>query len=421
MTVVTPVDVNAYHQILLDVGYDLTETEFLVNSFHKGFPFCYEGEQQVKMTSPNLKLNIGSHVELWNKVMKEVKLKRYAEPYKVVPFEYYIQSPIGLVPKDNGKDTRLIFHLSYPRGKGTSVNANIPKTKCMVTYPDFSDAIRICIEIGVSCKLGKSDMRSAFRNLGMRLMDFPWLIMKARSPLDNQWYYFIDKCLRFGSSISCAHFQRFSNSIAFVMKIRTGCKPVNYLDVYLFAALRRLWCNQLIQSFLELCEKVRFPVSLEKTEWAQGIVIFLGLLIDAARQVVCIPMDKIVKARELIAEVLQKKKVTIKTLQKVCGYLNFLCRCVVPGRAFTRRLYYFTSNKQTSSNGKVLQGYHHIRVNKEMREDLVMWQTFIAHPSIFCRPFLDFSRVLEAESIRFYMDASRNYSLGMGGICEQSW
>ena len=291
----------------------------------------------------------------------------------------------------------------------------------MVTYPDFSDVIRICIEIGVSCKLGKSDMRSAFRNLGMRLMDFPSLIMKARIPLDNQWYYFIDKCLPFGSSISCAHFQRFSNSIAFVMKIQTGCKPVNYLDDYLFAALRRLWCNQLIQSFLELCEKVRFPVSLEKTEWAQGIVIFLGLLIDAARQVVCIPINKIVKARELIAEVLQKKKVTIKTLQKVCGYLNFLCRCVVLGRAFTRRLYYFTSNKQTSSNGKVLQGYHHVRVNKEMREDLVMWQTFIAHPSIFCRPFLDFSRVLEAESIRFYMDASGNYSLGMGGICEQSW
>ena len=47
--------------------------------------------------------------------MKEVKLKRFAGPFESSPFEDFIQSPVGLVPKDNGKDTRLIFHLSYPR------------------------------------------------------------------------------------------------------------------------------------------------------------------------------------------------------------------------------------------------------------------------------------------------------------------
>ena len=31
--------------------------------------------------------------------MKEVKVKRLAGPYEEVPFENYIQSPIGLVPK----------------------------------------------------------------------------------------------------------------------------------------------------------------------------------------------------------------------------------------------------------------------------------------------------------------------------------
>ena len=35
--------------------------------------------------------------------MKEVEAKHYAGPFKTIPFENFIQSPIGLVPKDNGK------------------------------------------------------------------------------------------------------------------------------------------------------------------------------------------------------------------------------------------------------------------------------------------------------------------------------
>ena len=48
---------------------------------------------------------------------------------KKPPFEHFIQSPISLVPKDNGAKTRLIFHLSHPRsGKYRSVNAGIPQS-----------------------------------------------------------------------------------------------------------------------------------------------------------------------------------------------------------------------------------------------------------------------------------------------------
>ena len=57
------------------------------------------------------------------------------------PFESYIQSPIGLVPKDGNK-TRLIFHLSYP-WNGDLVNSGIPPEFCTVRYPDFESAIRL--------------------------------------------------------------------------------------------------------------------------------------------------------------------------------------------------------------------------------------------------------------------------------------
>ena len=54
-----------------------------------------------------------------------------------------------------------------------------------------------------------------------------------------------------------------------------------------------------------------------------------------------------------------------------------------------------------------------------MRADLNMWLTFLNHPAVFCRPFLDFSEVLIADEIDFYSDASGK--IGFGAICGAAW
>ena len=171
--------------------------------------------------------------------MKEVQEKHYAGPFERIPYEYYIQSPIGLVPKDGRSSTHLIFYLSYPRSKGTSVNAQTPKDMCSVKYPDFAAAIKRCLEEGRFCFIAKSDMKSAFRNLGIKPEQFGYLVMVAQSPLDNKWYFFIDKCLAFEVSISCLHFQCFSNSIAHILQHRTKRHPVNYMDDFFFIAIMK--------------------------------------------------------------------------------------------------------------------------------------------------------------------------------------
>ena len=128
----TPVNITVLEQLLKESNYDEMESEFLLDGFKNGFSIGYQGLEDVKITAPNLKFReVGHRVTLWNKVMKEVKAQRYSGPYESIPFESYIQSPIGLVPKDGGKDTRLIFHLSYPRGKGTSSMKTLQKTFAM--------------------------------------------------------------------------------------------------------------------------------------------------------------------------------------------------------------------------------------------------------------------------------------------------
>ena len=259
-------------KLLKESNYDPYETQFLLDGFREGFRIGYEGNRHVQYKSPNLKFNIGTKTDLWNKVMKEVQNKRYAGPFEHIPFEHYIQSPIGLVPKDGGKNTRLIFHLSYPRLPNNqpqkSVNGCTPKWKCKVKYPDFSEAIKLCLQVGANCEMGKSDLKSAFRHFCIHKDDWMLLVMKAEDPEDGQTYYFIDKCMPFGASISCSHFQRFSDALAHITKFKTGKSTVNYLDDFFFTALLRLLCNKQINIFTSLCDLIRFPWSLDKTHWA---------------------------------------------------------------------------------------------------------------------------------------------------------
>ena len=302
---------------------------------------------------------------LWNKVMKEVKAKRYVGPYDEIPYETFIQSPIGLVPKDGGKDVRLIFHLSHPKKGATLVNANTPKEKCKVQYPNFNKAIKLCIKAGRACKLSKSDIKSAFRNLGLNKASWRYLIIKAESPFDGKTYYFVDKCLPFGASISCSHFQAFSDAISHIVRIKSGGREnVNYLDDFLFIALLMKLCNQQMEVFLEICRVINFLIALEKTYWGSMQMVFLGFLIDTVKQIVMVPVEKIEKAKRLIDLALLKRKIMLKDIQQICGFLNFLGRCIVPGRAFTRHLY-----PRASQN---LKPHHHLRITVEMRADLSM-------------------------------------------------
>ena len=110
-----------------------------------------------------------------------------------------------------------------------------------------------------------------------------------------------------------------------------------------------------------------------------------------------------------------KRKMTVKLLQKLCGFLNFLCRAVLPSRAFTRRLYGALEGKTH------LKAHHHFNITGEMQMDLHTWRLFLESPSCFCHPFMDFDKTWHADELDFYTDASRNFSLGMGGYCSQEW
>ena len=56
-----------------------------------------------------------------------------------------------------------------------------------------------------------------------------------------------------------------------------------------------------------------------------------------------------------------------------------------------------------------------------MIQDLLMWMEFISHPTVYARPFADFSTNISAPEIQMYSDATKKSRLGYSGICGDSW
>ena len=233
-----------------------------------------------------------------------------------------MQSPIVLVPKAGNK-TRLIFHLSFQfcDGKG-SVNSCTPKELCTVKYNDLDAAVTACLRIwnfaqdsGLSqvIFMGKTDLSSAFRVLPLKKGCYCWLIMKTVNPEMGETKYFVEKCLPFGASISCSHYQRFSNAIKHIMLFRMGLKNpgrdiTNYLDDFLFLALTKLICDDMIAKFMDLCAEINLSVAIEKTEWADMLIVFLGILLDRHNLVLSLPREKQAKALKLLNGIMDKKR-----------------------------------------------------------------------------------------------------------------
>ena len=425
------------------MGYDRDKSANLIKGFTEGFDIGYRGPTNRQNTSNNLPLRVRSCTELWNKVMKEVKESRYAGLYNNLNevFTNYIQSPLGLVPKSGSKSkTRLIFHLSYDFGSMESqrfVNYYTPKHLYMVKYQDLQKAIQNSIQLLQEAGIehgtvfyGKTDCSNAFCLVPLLISQCFLLGMMAIHPQTGKKQYFIDKCLPFGSSRSCAIFQEFSDALAFIAIVKMIRDQIvdnpaltNYLDDFLFVALQMVICNAMMQSFLGACQQIGCPISAEKTECCTEIIVSLGMLLNGKVHVVSIPHDKIVKTLNLLQWAIGKRKVTIKFIQQLMDTLNFLNRAIVPGRAFMRGMY--SKLKITNAWGQVLKQHHHVWLKKDFVQDCKVWQYFLQHANKvqLCWQFCEFQDDSSAtfKTLDFYSDASFNASLGFGAVFQNKW
>ena len=297
---------------------------------------------------------------------------------------------------------------------------------CSVKYNDLDHAVVTSMKILKMERVNqlfyaKSDFSNAFRILAIKIGHQQFLVLKATHPVTHVVFYFIDKCLPFGSSISCTHFQSFSDAIKHiidwkivkVLSIRIP-STTNYLDDFLFIAKTLQLFNSIVSLFLQICSQIGCPIADEKTEWALQLLVFLGILLNGKSLLLSLPWDKRVKALSQLQEAISKRKVTVKTVQNLTGTLNFLHRAIVLGRAFTQGMYDRLAGNKTS----VLKPHHHIYLNQQFITDCKLWMNFLTdidNEKLY-RPFVDLcsTQFDHLKVQNFYSDASRSEILGMG-------
>ena len=94
----------------------------------------------------NLK-SVNEHLELVKeKITKKVEAGLVAGPFKNRPISTLRVSPLGVIPKKQPGEYRIIHHLSYP--ENYSVNDFIDPALCSVTYTSFDEAIKLVQKLG---------------------------------------------------------------------------------------------------------------------------------------------------------------------------------------------------------------------------------------------------------------------------------
>ena len=250
----------------------------------------------------------------------------------------------------------------------------------------------------------KIDLKNAFRLIPVRPAD--WNLLG----IFWQGKYYIDTCLPFGLCSAPCIFNRLATAIHWILQKNYNVQYLfHYLDDFLTAGLPNSpVCKQNLESTLTLCQRIKTPIKPEKVVQPSTCITFLGIVIDTETMIASISNERKVSMLEELQHFLERKKCTKRQLSLV-GKLSFACKVVHAGRIFLHRLF------DLSMSVKHL--YHHIRISREARFDIIWWQDFL--PTWSGSSLILDTHWTTSPDMHLYTDASG--SLGWGAFWSGHW
>lgn len=112
------------------------------------------------------------------------------------------------------------------------------------------------------------------------------------------------------------------------------------------------------------------PLSPDKKDGPTHRITFLGIVIDTITGKLSLPPEKLQRLLDLVEKWSLKKNCTRNELESLIGTMQHACKVIKPGRSFLRRAIALLSVAK--------QPYHHIRLTKDFRSDLMWWKVFAA-------------------------------------------
>ena len=335
-------------------------------------------------------------------IQDEVALNRVYGPYpKTICSSVHI-SRFGVIPKSHQPNKwRLIIDLSHPQGH--SVNDNIPKTLCSLSYITVDDAIERILELGPNTLLAKLDIKSAFRLLPVHPADRNLLAMQWGSSI------YIDGCLPFGLRSAPKLFNIMADLLSWIAQQKGISQILHYLDDFLLIGPPcSPECQLNLDNFMQICFNLGIPLASEKLEGPATSLTFLGITLDTARMEIRLPPKKLLRIQESLSKWLGKKSATKREILSLVGLLQHATRVVRCGRTFVARMY--------ATAAKVKELHYFTRLNKEFRSDIAWWHTFIQ-----CWNGLSMLHKSKSPSYRFTIHTDASGSWGCGAFMSGQW
>ena len=273
-----------------------------------------------------------------------------------------IVSPIGAIPKDNGKDVKIIHDGSRPTGEAMNDYSSLHAVK----YETLESAYSLAKP---GYYLAKIDLKAAYRSVGIHPSDYCLTGIKWHFKDNDYPTYLFDTRLPFGARRGCSIFHRISQAVKRMMAKRGFSNLVVYLDDFLIVSATWEECAFVQQVLINLLGSLGFFISWHKVAGPFQRLCFLGIDIDTVECKLLLDELKVHKLSDKLCEFRDKVRASKRQLQSLAGLLNWACQAVTGGRFFLRRV--LDVIKCLKESG------HKAKLDLQFKKDILWWLTYI--------------------------------------------
>ena len=196
----------------------------------------------------------------------------------------------------------------------------------------------------------KIDLSRYFRHLPLDPGDYSLI----GYIIDDQLYF--DKVLPMGLWSAPYIVQRITNAIAYIHR-RLSFFLLNYVDDFLGAETKQqIW--QAYQALAKLLQEINVDTSTEKLVPPTTGLEFLGITFDAQTMTMEISQEKMKDIQAELNTWLLKTAATRREVESLIGKLQFMAKCIKPGRIFLSRLIQWIRQMDRKSTHTVPEGAH---------------------------------------------------------------
>ncbi len=178
----------------------------------------------------------------------------------------------------------------------------------------------------------------------------------------------MDRVLPMGLRSAAYICQRLTNAVVFVY-CQDGWSAVNYLDDF---GGTEGWdkAEEAFQALIDVIKACGLEESVPKAGAPSTCMVFLGVNFDTINMTLSVTKDRMVEIDSLLQVWEGKSSATKQEVQSLVGKLNFVAKCVHPGRNFIARMLQFLRSLSSSRKSK-----HCIPV--EFKKDVNWWTIFL--------------------------------------------